>query len=36
LQTMALSIKSEADEKKPKKAPERIRQVMQNNWMGHL
>jgi phage terminase large subunit len=37
LQTMSLSIKSEADEKKPKKSErERIRPQMQNNWMGSL
>lgn len=36
LQTMALSIKSEADEKKSSKVKERIRPQMQNSWMGSL
>jgi phage terminase large subunit len=39
LQTMGLSIKSEADEKKPNKRDqikERVRQGNANNWMGSL
>lgn len=36
MQTMALSIKSEADEKKPKSIKDRVKPQLRNGWMGSL